>query len=266
MEGVIAGIEAYLSKLSPPAAAGVLGLIVAALTSVGGLIAVLAPGIKERRDLLIDLGLGFSSGVMIVASFTSLLLPAIDLGGFYRSLVGFLAGVFAISMVERLTPHLHVVKGAEGPREAARRLRAIWLVALAIIIHNLPEGMAVGFSSLASLREGVIVALAIGLQDIPEGTAVALPVLASGGSRLFALGIAVLSGLSEAVTSLLAGIMGHAYSWLLPYALSFAAGAMVYVVSHEALPESHRAGHEAKATAGFLLGFIIMLWLDTTLG
>ena len=264
VQGPLEELASRLASLEPWVAASLLGLLVAGLTSLGGLAAVLVPAV--RREVMIDVGLGFSSGVMIVASFTSLLLPAIDMGGFYRALAGFLAGVAAVRVLERLTPHQHIVKGVEGPRSLAEKIRAAWLVALAIIIHNFPEGMAVGFSTVADPREGLAVGLAIGLQDVPEGAAVALPLLAAGNSRARALGAAVLSGLSEAATSAAAGLLGQAHAWVLPYALAFAAGAMVYVVSHEAIPESHRSGHEGKATLGFTLGFIVMLWLDTTLG
>ena len=241
----------------------------ATMTTLGSLpvVAVRAkrrPGDDGILEDLIDVGLGFSSGVMIVASFTSLLLPSIEGGGISIALPGFIAGALAVALVNEVIPHEHIFKGFEGWRWARRKIKAAWLVALAIIIHNFPEGYSIGVSSAYNVVDGVRVGLAIGLQDVPEGLAVALPILAITGSRFLAVLVASLSGLSEVVAAMGAAL-AFTDSRLLYLGLSSAAGAMVYVVSHEAIPESHRSGSEKKATVGFFLGFIVMLYLDTVI-
>ncbi len=243
-------------------------LFAALMTSLGGLLAVLigVPRSRAHLDLLVDVGLSFSSGVMIVASFTSLLLPSIEAYGFSRTIVGFLLGAIAIHFTNKFLPHEHIIKGYEGPRRVAEKIKTAWLVAVAILIHNLPEGLSIGAASAYSPPHGIILGIAIGLQDFPEGSAVAIPILAATGSRLLALGVSVASGLSEVVMALAAVLAGEASIAALPYLMGFGAGSMVYVVSHEALPESHRAGHEGPATVGFFAGFIVMLLLDTMLG
>ncbi|KSW12728.1 hypothetical protein CF15_04955 [Pyrodictium occultum] len=242
-----------------------MGLVAAAFTSIGGVLALpLSRRGLNPRDL--DVGLGFSSGVMTVASFTSLLIPAIDLAGSpWRPLLGFAAGAIAVAVLNRVLPHEHALIGRyEGP-EWGRKLRAAWLVALAILIHNLPEGMAIGAASAYSIAKGVATGLAIALQDVPEGLAVAMPILAASGKRLTALGVSVLSGLSETAMAVPTSMLGSLAANHLPELLGFGAGAMMYVVSHEAIPESHRSGHEDLATLGFFLGFAVMLLLDTLL-
>jgi ZIP family zinc transporter len=255
-----------LQQLSPVETALAMSLLAAAATTLGGL-AALPLGRRGLDPRVMDAGLGFSSGVMTVASFTSLLLPAIESAGQpWTPLLGFAAGAAVIAVVHRLLPHEHVLLDRyEGPEWGRRKLRAAWLVAVAILIHNLPEGMAIGASSAYSVEKGVATGLAIALQDVPEGLAVALPVLLATGSRLAALGLTVLSGLCEVATAVPTVLLGKAAAAHLPVILGFGAGAMVYVVSHEALPESHRSGHEDLATLGYFLGFTVMLVLDTTL-
>jgi ZIP family zinc transporter len=235
-------------------------------TTIGALPVLLVRGGRDDViNILVDVGLGFGSGVMIVASFTSLLLPSIEGGGLHLTLAGFTIGALAVAVANEVLPHEHIFKGFEGWRVARGKVKTAWLIALAIIIHNIPEGYSIGVSSAYSSVEGVKVGLAISLQDVPEGLAVALPTLAITGSRLLAVLVAALSGFSEVVAAALAVILfGHPQ--VLYLGLSSAAGAMIYVVSHEAIPESHRSGAEKKATAGFFLGFVIMLVLDTILG
>lgn len=255
-----------LQQLSPLEVALAMSLLAAATTSLGGL-AVLPLGGRGPNLRVLDAGLGFSSGIMTVASFTSLLLPAIETAGQpWTPLLGFTAGAVVVAILHRLLPHEHVLLDRyEGPEWGRRKLRTAWLVAVAIIIHNLPEGMAIGASSAYSVEKGVATGLAIALQDIPEGLAVAMPVLLASGSRLVAVGLSVLSGLCEVATAVPTALLGEAAAAYLPVLLGFGAGAMVYVVSHEALPESHRSGHENLATLGYFLGFAVMLILDTTL-
>ena len=242
------------------------GLLATLGTTLGALL-VLIPWLSrgEQREVLIDVGLAFGSGVMIVASFVSLLLPSVEKGGLLLSLIGLILGAAAVAMANEVVPHEHLVKGFEGPAEMKRKVKAAWLVALAIIIHNVPEGYSIGVASAYDVYDGIKVALAIALQDMPEGFAVALPLLAITGSGVKAVGIAFLSGLSELLTSVLAAAVLSDVSWALSLGLSSAAGAMIYVVSHEALPESHRSGREKQATVGFFLGFVIMLILDSAI-
>ena len=263
---IVAAIEAWAHG-SRILLALIMGSIAMILTTLGGLpVLLLRAARTDRFSLLIDLGLGFSSGVMIVASFTSLLLPAIDIGGLLQPLAGLIMGALAVHIVNELVPHEHFFKSYDGPEHLRRKIRAAWLVALAIIIHNIPEGVSIGASSAYSPVTGVVTGLAIGIQDVPEGFAVALPVFASTGSRLYALFLAFLSGFSEVVFSVLAALVASYSAALLPLVMGFGAGAMVYVVSHEALPETHRSGNEDKATLSFFAGFIVMLLLDTLLG
>ena len=250
---------------SPVALALLMSTLAMVCTTAGAFPALLVRRRHDTLDSLIDVGLGFGSGVMIVASFTSLLLPSIEGGGFTQALLGFIIGALAIAAINEILPHEHIFKGFEGWHAARGKVKAAWLVALAIIIHNLPEGYSIGVASAYSGVEGVKVGLAISFQDIPEGLAVALPILAITGSRGLALVTAALSGFTEVVAAVVAAsFFGNPHALYL--GLSSAAGAMVYVVSHEALPESHRGGSEKKATAGFFLGFIVMLYLDTILG
>ncbi|ALL01445.1 zinc/iron permease [Pyrodictium delaneyi] len=255
-----------LQQLGPVEAALAMSLLAAVATTVGGL-AALPLGGRRLDPRILDAGLGFSSGVMTVASFTSLLLPAIESAGQpWTPLLGFVAGAAVIAVVHRLLPHEHVLLDRyEGPEWGRRKLRAAWLVAVAILIHNLPEGMAIGAASAYSVEKGIATGLAIALQDVPEGLAVAMPVLLATGNMLAALGLSALSGLCEVATAVPTALLGEAAATHLPVILGFGAGAMVYVVSHEALPESHRSGHEDVATLGYFLGFIVMLILDTTI-
>jgi len=272
----LAGVEAILEFFlglaggDPLRTAFVMSVYAAVMTTIGGLLVVplrLLGGLsQERVSFWLDVGMGFSSGVMIVASFLSLLLPALELSPPSVVMPSFVAGALAIHVLNALIPHEHLIKGYEGPPGFYRKLRAAWLIAMAIILHNLPEGMAIGASSMYDPREGVLVGIAIGTQDLPEGLAVALPVLASTGSLATALAVASFSGFSEVLSSVVVAALALAAPNVLAASLSFAAGAMIYVVSHEALPESHRSGHEKPATLGFFLGFLVMLYLDTQLG
>jgi len=239
-----------------------LGLIPASLTSLGGIIGLI--GVKGSEKHL-DIGLGFSAGIMVVASFTSLLLPAVELGGASLVTLGFLAGVGLVVVLDKSIPHEHLLKGYEGPSHLKSRMRRVWLMVMAILIHNLPEGLAVGSSSGISFPAGLAMALAIGVQDIPEGFAVSFPIAIAGKSKKRALGISVLSGLSETLMAVIAALLSSTSESLLVFTLSLAGGSMIYIVSHEVIPETHRHGHEWLSTLGFLSGFITMLWLDTML-
>ena len=238
------------------------GLIVLILTFLGSLPALLGSRISDKT---LDIGLGFSAGIMLVASFTSLLLPAIELGGIIPAVLGFIIGAITIMLIEEYLPHEHFIKGYEGPKEFRDRVKAVWLLVFAIIIHNFPEGLAVGSSIAYAIKDGIVMAIAIGIQDIPEGFAVAIPLVGIKERTSKALLISFLSGLSEFVMVFIPIFLTKYAAILLPYLLGYAGGAMIYVVSHEVIPETHRKGFENYATVGFLIGFITMLVLDSML-
>lgn len=255
-----------------PIALGFLGSLAAGSLTAVGSVPVLFGRIPSRatRDLL----LGFAAGVMLAASFFSLIIPALDAaeGQFDNGAlpaaivcVAILLGMGAIALMNERLPHEHFKTGREGPDAAS--LRRVWLFIIAITIHNFPEGLAVGVGFGADgLSGGLPLAIGIGLQNAPEGLAVAVSLLGEGYSRLRAWGIAALTGLVEPVGGLLgAGIISLSQP-LLPWGLAFAAGAMLYVISHEIIPETHRSGHQNRATLGLAVGLVIMLFLDVWLG
>lgn len=255
-----------------PIALGFLGSLAAGSLTAVGAVPVLFGRIPSRatRDLL----LGFAAGVMLAASFFSLIISALDAaeGQFDNGAlpaaivcVAILLGMGAVALMNERLPHEHFKTGREGPDAAS--LRRVWLFIIAITIHNFPEGLAVGVGFGADgLSGGLPLAIGIGLQNAPEGLAVAVSLLGEGYSRFRAWGIAALTGLVEPVGGLIgAGIIGISQP-LLPWGLAFAAGAMLYVISHEIIPETHRSGHQNRATLGLAVGLVIMLFLDVWLG
>jgi ZIP family zinc transporter len=235
---------------------------------------------KNINRKVLDAMLGFAGGVMIAASFWSLLAPAIAMaeaaGGpsWLPPLIGFLAGGAFLALVDKVMPHLHIeynIKDAEGPKTGLGRST---LLVLAITIHNIPEGLAVGvgFGAAAAGIPGaafagaVSLALGIGLQNFPEGAAVSIPLRRDGASRTKAFWYGQLSGVVEPVAGVLGAVLVYYIQPILPYALAFAAGAMIFVVAEEVIPESHAEGNDHIATAGLFLGFALMMALDVGLG
>ena len=234
---------------------------------------------RENRKLL-DILLGFTGGVMIAASYWSLLAPSIemasdqDIPAWFPAAVGFLLGAFFLRGADLILPHLHL----EAPMEEAEGLKTPWerstLLVLAITLHNIPEGLAVGvaFGALAfdlesaSLGAAIALALGIGNQNFPEGMAVAMPLRREGVSRRKSFWYGQLSGVVEPI----AGVVGASavlfWQPILPYALAFAAGAMIFVVVEEVIPEAQRSGNADAAAMGVVGGFIIMMTLDVALG
>jgi len=238
------------------------GLFVAMTTTLGS-VPVLAR--RKGKDMEMTLSLAFAAGVMLVASFTSLILPALEMTDFYVVGVGILLGVLTIFAVDRLIPHEHFLKGYEGPEHGRRMLKRIWLIAMAMLIHNLPEGLAVGTTMAYSVPVGVATAVAIGVQDMPEGLAVALPVAELRG-RWMGFVIGALSGLSEMIMVLVGASLFSHFKVILPLGMAFSGGAMLYVTLKEAIPEIYGEGSsELKATIGLLAGFYLMLFLDSML-
>ncbi|AHE97649.1 ZIP family metal transporter [Thioalkalivibrio paradoxus] len=225
---------------------------------------------REVEDSL----MGFGAGVMLAATAFELVLPAAgiaesDLGSPWLAalLVGTgiaLGGGFLLAL-HRLVPHEHFVTGPQSGADP-KKIRRVWLFVFAIALHNLPEGLAVGVGFGGDeLSDGVALAIGIGLQNIPEGLVVAVALLSLGYSRWTAFGVTLLTGLVQPVGGLIGAGAVTVMEMLLPWGLAFAAGAMLFVISHEIIPESHRKGHEGKATFGVLLGFIVMLTIDMVL-
>lgn len=232
-----------------------------------------------KRGML-DAMLGFAAGVMIAASYWSLLAPAIEMAEGSRlpawvpATAGFLLGGAFLWIIDKLLPHLH----PGFPREEAEGLSTSWrrsvLLVLAITIHNIPEGLAVGvaFGALAadlpaaSIGGAIALAVGIGIQNFPEGTAVSVPLRREGFSRLKSFWYGQLSGIVEPVAGVLGAVAVIVMKPVLPYALAFAAGAMIYVVVEELIPESQAEKHTDVATVGAMLGFAVMMTLDVALG
>lgn len=236
---------------------------------------------KDIHRRVMNLMLGFTAGVMIAASFWSLLSPAIEIvaeedPGFawFPATVGFLLGGAFLLLIDKILPHLHrslPVSKAEGIRTSWQR--SVLLI-LAITLHNIPEGLAVGVAfgaygvsqDPAILTGAILLAIGIGLQNFPEGTAVSVPLRREGFSRRKAFFYGQLSGIVEPIAGVLGAIMVVSMSHLLPYALAFAAGAMIFVVIEELIPESQQGNETDLSTIGAMIGFACMMMLDVALG
>jgi len=251
---------------------GVLASLGAGLMTAVGAIPVLYGRTISRR--VNDTLLGFAAGVMISASYFSLILPGIEAATEQHgsvTLAAFIAaggialGALAVAMMNELLPHEHFVAGREGSDALA--LAKIWLFVIAITIHNFPEGMAVGIGfGGGNIANGMSLATGIGLQNAPEGLAVAVALRGQGYSKGKAFMIALATGLIEPIGGLIGVAAMQASELLLPWGLTFAAGAMIYIISHEIIPETHRHGHQNAATTGLTIGLILMMVLDVTLG
>ncbi|MFA6929674.1 MAG: ZIP family metal transporter [Lentisphaeria bacterium] len=224
--------------------------------------------------------LGFAAGIMIAASFWSLLDPAIEMAAdmgmtpVIPALIGFLSGGAFLYIVDKLLPHLHMglkISQAEGIKTSWQR--SVLLV-LAITLHNIPEGLAVGvaFGALgvvgttATFKAAVILAIGIGIQNFPEGAAVSIPLRREGMTRFKSFMYGQASGIVEPISAVLGAMLVVTIQPILPYALAFAAGAMIYVVIEELIPEAQQHGSSDYSTIGAMLGFAIMMFLDVTLG
>jgi len=224
--------------------------------------------------------LGFAAGVMIAASFWSLLSPAIAMseGGplpvWVPAVVGFLLGGVFLRITDKVLPHLHL----GGSVDEAEGMKTNWhkttLLVLAITLHNIPEGLAIGVAfgavaaglDSATLPGAVALAIGIGIQNFPEGTAVSMPLRREGMSRLKSFWYGQISGLPEPIAGVIGAVIVLSSRAILPYALAFAAGAMIFVVIEEVIPEAQRNGNNDIATAGGMIGFAVMMTLDVALG
>jgi ZIP family zinc transporter len=243
-------------------------LIAGLATGVGALPVLLVPRISERLQ---DTLLGFSAGIMLAASFFSLIIPALaeaealygsPLNGASAVVAALLIGAAGLWSFEYITPHLHFTD-AEGRKDPV----ALPLIAIAITLHNIPEGLAVGVGYGAMDGSvGANLAIAIGIQNMPEGLAVAVSLIALGWQRSTALLVAFGTGLVEPLGALIGVTAVGMAATLLPWGLGIAAGAMIFVISHEIIPETHRKGHENSATTGLLVGLGGMVLISAALG
>ena len=231
------------------------------------------------HSLLHKLLLGFASGVMIAASIWSLILPSMEISAaagkseWIPAAVGFVLGILFLLLLDTLIPHLHL--GATEPEGLTpkKQLKRSTMLAIAVTLHNIPEGMAVGMILASAMADGAAIpmsaawALAIGIaiQNFPEGAILAMPLHADGMSKHRAFAIGALSGLVEPIASILTILLISSVAPILPYLLAFAAGAMMYVVVEELIPEAQAEPHSNIPTLGFTAGFILMMILDSAL-
>jgi len=271
------GIVSLISEFDPIVQALIAGLFTWFMTAAGAALVIL---FKEIDRKILDSMLGFAAGVMIAASFWSLLAPSLELSEglsvpvWFPALIGFLLGGVLMRLVDMYLPHLH--PGA--PPEETEGVKTEWhrsmLLVSAITLHNIPEGLAIGvaFGAAASGLEGatlgsaVGLALGIGIQNFPEGAAVSLPLRREGLSRRDSFLWGQLSAMVEPIFAVLGAFLVIAMSPLLPYALAFAAGAMIFVVAEELIPEANRGGNGDIATMGVMIGFAVMMVLDVAFG
>ena len=278
-------LDFFKQQESPILMALYAGLFTWILTALG---AALVFFFKSTNRKFLDMALGFTAGVMIAASFWSLIAPAIsaveiqnELGqssmpSFLPPAIGFFLGAIFMFILDKAIPHLHIfgkLKDAEGPKTDLKKTS---LLVLAIAIHNIPEGLAVGvafgalfipeFADVYTLGAAVALGIGIGLQNFPEGFAVSMPVRRAGLSRRKSWFWGQLSAIVEPIFAVIGAALVMLVWPILPYALSFAAGAMIFIVVEEVIPESQKGGNTDLATMGLIAGFIVMMSLDVALG
>ena len=267
-----AGIRDGLSSGGEPLRLAMLGGMAGfAATAVGALAGVTLRQLSQRAE---DSLLGFAAGMMLAASSFSLILPGLAAAkemtgsgvlGALTVVGGMALGVLLMLGLDRFTPHEHESSGPCGP--GCERIGRVWLFVLAITLHNLPEGMAIGVSfAQGDLSVGLPLTSAIAIQDIPEGLAVVMALRAAGVGSWPAVLMAGASGLMEPLGSLFGAGIAGGLALACPVGLGLAAGAMIFVVSHEVIPETHRNGHQTSATLGLMAGFAVMMFLDTAMG
>lgn len=270
----------WLSQFSPVMQAFMATLFTWAVTALGASLVFFFKKINQR---VLNAMLGFAAGVMTAASFWSLLAPGIEMSEelgqtpWLTAAIGFLGGGLFLLLVDKLLPHLHPGMKTDEAEGIKTNLQRSVLLVLAITLHNIPEGLAVGvaFGAVAyglpsaSLAGAVALAIGIALQNFPEGAAVSIPLRREGLSRRKALFYGQASGVVEPIAGVIGALLVLSMRPMLPYALSFAAGAMMYVVAEELIPEGHNdkeKGHSDVTTMGYMLGFAVMMALDVGLG
>ncbi|NLD71116.1 MAG: ZIP family metal transporter [Chloroflexi bacterium] len=264
---------AWLEQFGPVTQALIATLFTWFVTALGAGLVLFTKSVSRR---LLDSMLGMAAGVMTAASFWSLLAPAIDMSGgsFVPALIGFLLGGAVLRVIDQLLPHVHPALRSGEIEGVPTSWQRSTLLILAVTLHNIPEGLAVGvaFGAAAvgmaesSLAGAVALAIGIGLQNFPEGTAVSFPLRRENISRGKAFFWGQLSGMVEPIAGVIGAWAVVTMRAILPYALAFAAGAMIYVVIEELIPEAQSEGHGHLATIGAMLGFAVMMTLDVALG
>jgi len=265
----------WFSKQNPIYAALIAGLFTWFLTALGASFVFF---FKKLNQKVLDVALGFTGGVMVAASFWSLLAPAIEESGgsWVPAAVGFILGALFIFGLDKVIPHLHINFSKEESEGMKTRWKKTMLLVSAITLHNIPEGLSVGIlfgaASLgianggAGIPEAMMLALAIGIQNFPEGFAVAMPLRREGMSRGKSFFFGQLSAVVEPIAAVIGASAVLVFTPILPYALAFAAGAMIFVVVEEVIPETQRNNNTDLATMGFIIGFVVMMILDVGLG
>jgi len=265
--------EQKIQAISPVILALTAGIFTWFMTALGASMVLM---IKRVNQKIFDLALGFAAGVMIAASFWSLLQPAIEMSeklnivSWLPPAVGFILGAIFLRLFDTIIPHLHLqspIHEAEGLKVSLRRST---LLVLAVTLHNIPEGLAIGVSFGAhalkpedvSLISSIVLSFGIGIQNIPEGFAISMPLRAEGFSRLKSFSVGQISGIVEPIFAVVGVLMVEIMQNLLPYALGFAAGAMIFITVEELIPESQKKGNSDIATAGLIIGFTLMMILD----
>ena len=236
-------------------------------TVIGALIGFVFKNMSHKFS---DIVLSFAAGVMLAAAVLGLVIPSLEYGGkfgFVITVTGIFAGAICLNLIDKLVPHLHKLAGVDAESHSNTNLSKVLLFVMAIAIHNLPEGIAagVGFGS-GNASQAFMIAGGIALQNIPEGMVIIAPMLAAGVTSKKTFIIAALTGLVEIVGTLIGYFAVSIASAILPFALAFAGGTMLYVVSDEMIPETHAHGSERGATYALLIGFCIMLISDVLLG
>lgn len=227
---------------------------------------------KRISHKFTDIVLSFAAGVMLAAAVIGLILPSLEYGGEYKLLVtvaGIFVGAVCINLIDKIVPHLHRLTGVEQEThpEKQEQLSKVLLFVIAIAIHNLPEGIAagVGFGT-GNTQEAITIAVGIALQNVPEGMVIIAPMLAAGMSHSRTFIVALFTGIIEVIGTLMGYFAVSISNAVLPFALAFAGGTMIYVISDEMIPETHSHGNERGATFSLLAGFCLMLVFDVLLG
>ena len=233
-------------------------------TIIGAILGLIFKNISHRFS---DIVLSFAAGIMLAAAVLGLILPSLDYGdnAVFVAVVGIFSGALALNVLDKLTPHLHKLTGMEGENHPknTQKLNKVLLFVMAIAIHNLPEGIAagVGFGT-GNTSDALLIAGGIALQNIPEGMVIIAPMLATGISIKRTFVIAMLTGVVEVIGTFIGYFAVSISTVILPFALSFAGGTMLYVISDEMIPETHAHGSERGATYALLVGFCVMLLMD----
>lgn len=235
-------------------------------TMIGAIIGFIFDNVSHKFS---DIVLGFSAGIMLSAAVVGLIIPSLDYGNIFITILGIVCGAIALTLIDLFTPHIHNPKGIEVEKQLVdkKRLNKVLLFVIAIAIHNLPEGISVGVGFGTGDKSGALsIALGIALQNIPEGMVVIAPMVAVGVSKKKALLIALLTGFIEILGTVIGYFAVSISTAILPFILAFAGGTMLYIITDEMIPETHSHGNERASSYAIIIGFCVMLILDFFIG